>query len=328
MEHLPQQSESSNAEGGENQDSQSSQESCSRPRQKRPIRDTVVMYNADIFNTFGMQNIPRPEFNELSELIARNFGINIGENKLALVTGRIHPMMEKYSFNSYRECLDAIKNDQTGELLSELANRISTNHTAFFREDAHFIYLTQSILPELAKKKAGAFDPDLRIWCAACATGEEAYSILFTLLKFFNISYHKWQAGVLATDISASALETAKRGVYSAQRLEPVPRDVLNMFFTQTDADNYEVKPEYRREVIFRRLNLMTDTYPFRQPFDLIFCRNVMIYFSRGNRLTLLDRLHNWLVPGGCLFVGHSESLVGSHKGYEYLAPAVYRRSD
>ncbi len=299
-----------------------------RYRPQRKIRDTVVMYNAEIFGNLGIQNIPLPEFRELSDLIARNFGIKVGENKITLVTGRIHPMMEKYNFANHRECLEAIKNDPSGELLSELANRISTNHTAFYREDAHFKIMLEKVLPELVRKKTESGDRDLRIWCAACATGEEAYTILFTLYKYFHFDYRNWRAGVLATDISAAALETAKRGVYTAQRLEPVPKDVQGLFFSQAEGDNFEVKPEFRREITFRRLNLMNDTYPFRQPFDIIFCRNVMIYFSRGNRVKLMGRLHDWLVPGGYLFIGHSESLVGEHEGYAYAAPAVYCRSD
>ncbi len=300
-----------------------------RYRPQRKIRDTVVMYNAEAFAPLNIQNIPLPEFRELVDMISRNFGITLGENKITLVTGRIHPMMEKYNFASHRACLDAIKNDPSGELLSELVNRISTNHTAFYREDAHFAVMLERILPDLVKRKTATGDRDLRIWCAACATGEEAYTILFTLYKYFHFDYRNWRAGVLATDISAAALETAKRGVYNDARIEPVPKDVRALFFQPwNDGENYEVKPEFRREITFRRLNLMNDAYPFRAKFDIIFCRNVMIYFSRGNRQKLLDRLHDWLAPEGCLVIGHSESMVGDHPGYEYIAPAVYRRSD
>lgn len=303
-------------------------EPWSRPPPRRPVRDTIVMHNTEIFEDMGIQNIPMPEFRELARLISSYFGIKLGENKITLVTGRMHPIMEKYGFASHRACIEAIKNDPTGELISELANRISTNHTAFYREDAHFQLLRERVLPELVAEKNRIGSRDIRVWCAACASGEEAYTILFTLMKFFHFDYRNWRAGLLATDISASALETARRGVYSRQRIEPVPRDVVNMYFNQVDTDTFEVKPEIREEVTFRRLNLINDTYPFRQPFDIIFCRNVMIYFSRGIRMRLLARLHDWLVPGGYLFIGHSESLIGSHDGFDFLAPAVYTRKD
>lgn len=296
-------------------------------RPPRPVRDTVIMHKPEVFESMGIQNIPMPEFEELAKLISRHFGIKISKNKRTLVTGRIHPMMDKYGFANHREFLDALSGDGSGVLLSELANRISTNHTAFFREDAHFNLLLNSLLPEMVERKTRAGDMDLRIWCAACATGEEAYTILFTLLKFFGRDYGKWRAGVLATDISAEALEVGKRGRYSEARMSPVPKDAVNLYFDRIDADTYEVKPEYRSEVTFRRLNLVNDIYPFRAKFDLIFCRNVMIYFTRSLREALLMRMHDWLNAGGYLFIGHSESLVGSHEGYDYVAPAVYRRS-
>lgn len=300
-----------------------------QPR-RRPmrIRDTVILPNADFFGQIGGQEIPMPEFLELAELISVNFGIKLGENKTTMVTGRIHPLMEKYGFANHRAFLDAIRKDATGELLSELANRISTNHTAFFREDAHFQLLQDKVLPELTRRKEESGNRDLRVWCAACATGEEAYTLLFVLLRHFHFDYQSWRAGVLATDISEAALQIARRGVYNREKLEPVPRDLRSIFFRQVGENDFEVAPEFRNEVTFRRLNLINDNYPFRQPFDVIFCRNVMIYFSRAVRLRLLRRLHDWLAPGGVLFIGHSESLVGDHEGFDYLAPAVYVRSD
>lgn len=297
---------------------------------RRPtrIRDTVILPNTDLFGQIGSQEIPMPEFLELAALISANFGIKLGENKTTMVTGRIHPLMEKYGFATHRAFIDAIKKDATGELLSELANRISTNHTSFYREETHFQLLQDKVLPEVSRRKDKSNNRDIRIWCAACATGEEAYTILFTLLKHFHFDYQHWQAGVLATDISEAALQVARRGVYSREKVEPIPRDIRSIFFRQVDETNVEVVPEFRGEVTFRRLNLINEHYPFRQPFDIIFCRNVMIYFSRAVRQRLLQRLHDWLAPEGVLFIGHSESLVGDHKGFDYLAPAVYVRSD
>ncbi len=275
---------------------------------------------------FNMPTIPVPEFNELTALIYEQFGIAVGEKKRALVTGRLHPMLEKYAFPTHRALIDALRRDGTGVLLSELANRISTNHTAFFREEAHFAALRESVLPEIVRRKTAARDFDLRVWCAASATGEEAYSILFTMMDFFGMEYSRWRAGVLATDISTDALETARRGVYDSQRLEQVPKDCLLRHFEPAGAGAFRVREEARREVTFRRLNLRNDEYPFRQRFDIVFCRNVMIYFSASVRQRLLERLLRWLLPGGLLFVGHSESLVGGAHGFECLGPALYRK--
>lgn len=283
----------------------------------------------EAYESLGIKRIPAPEFQRLVNIIADNFGINVGPNKRMLVTGRVHPMLERHGFANHHELLNAIEQDRSGVLLAELANHISTNHTAFYREDTHFRFLREKIFPELVKqKRAQGGVLDLRIWCAACATGEEAYTILFTLMKFLGTDYPNWRAGVLATDISAAALDVARRGIYDSARVAPVPPDIRHQYFTRINDEYSEVKPEIRKEITFRRLNLANDTYPFRQPFDIIFCRNVMIYLGRAVRLALLARLHDWLVPKGMLFVGHSESLVGSHPGYDYIAPAAYRRSD
>ncbi len=273
-----------------------------------------------------MNPLPQPEFRELASLIQERFGIFVGEKKRVLVTGRLHPMLEKYAFPSHRALLDALRADRTGELLSELADRVSTNHTAFYREEAHFRTLREEILPDIARRKAAAGDFDIRIWCAACATGEEAYTVLFTMMGFFGMEYPRWRAGVLATDISAAALAAARRGVYDRQRVEPVPKDVLSRFFDREGEDAYRVREEVRREATFRRHNLTGNVYPFRCKFDIIFCRNVMIYFDRELRARLMERMREWLVPGGTLFVGHSESVPGGQAGFESPGPALYRK--
>ncbi len=271
--------------------------------------------------------MPLPEFRELAGLIARHFGITVGENKRTLVTGRVRPMLEKYGFATHRHCLDAIAGDKSGLLLSELANRVSTNHTAFYREEPHFALLRDTLLPELVERKTRGNNLDLRVWCAACATGEEAYTILFTLMDALGNDYPRWRAGVLATDISADALATARRGVYAKARLEPVPPVAVSRYFTRLDANAFEVRPEVRKEATFRRMNLANDVYPFKKRFDVIFCRNVMIYFNQAVRARLLEKMHSWLEKGGYLFIGHSESLVGPHDGFGYVSPAVYRRN-
>lgn len=294
----------------------------------RPSSDTVVLHPLPAFDfeSLGITNIPLPEFHELAHMIYDNFGIMVSEKKRTLVTGRVHPMLDKYGFRDHRAFIDALRADRTGQLLSELANRISTNHTAFYREEAHFKILKEKILPDIVARKKAERDFDLRVWCAAAATGEEPYTILFTLMDFFGAEYGLWRAGVLATDISGDALATGKRGRYNAQRVEPVPMEQRLRYFDRLGDDEYEVKPEVRKEVTFRRLNLNNETYPFRNKFDIIFCRNVMIYFSRPIRLRLVERLREWLVPGGVLVVGHSESLVGQQYGLDYLGPALYTR--
>ncbi|MDR1612524.1 MAG: chemotaxis protein CheR [Planctomycetota bacterium] len=280
-----------------------------------------------ILESLGIELIPEREFRELAAIISRHFGIKVGKNKLTLVTGRIHPIMERHGFDSYGDYVQALKEDQNGNLLSELANHISTNHTGFYREDAHFAVLMKKVLPDIVARKNRMHDRDLRVWCAACSTGEEAYTIQFCLLKHFGIDYKGWRAGVLATDLSTAALDKAKAGRYAAQRVGDVPPDILARYFHRVDEDTYEVAAAVRSEVTFRRLNLTRRDFPLKKQFDIIFCRNVMIYFDPPTRRALVEKFRNWLEDGGYLFIGHSESISWTADSLRYIAPSVYAKT-
>ncbi len=273
----------------------------------------------------GIKLIPEAEFNELAGIIYSHFGINITPNKLTLVTGRIHPIMVNHGFKNYRDYIETLKRDKSGEMISELANHISTNHTSFYREESHFQLLMSTVLPEITERKRKVGDRDLRVWCAACSTGEEAYTIEFCLLRHFAREYDTWKAGVLATDISASALAKAKAGIYPVGKMESVPVDIQFDFFTRVDNENFAIVPKVKKEVTFRRLNLMNERYPLKKGFDIIFCRNVMIYFDHNTRISLIERLYQWIEPEGYLFIGHSESVPGLDKMFTYVSPSVYK---
>lgn len=281
---------------------------------------------AKLLESIGIPLIPMPEFLELAEIVSSHFGIKVTKNKLTLATSRIYPIITRRGFADYRRYLDALKADGTGELLSELASHISTNHTDFFRESAHFKLLSLTILPELITAKRRAGNRDIRVWCAACSTGEEAYTLQFCLMRSLGGDYPNWKAGLLATDISANALAAARAGVYSLQKMSAVPLDMQRDFFRGLDSEHCEVIPEVRKEITFRRLNLMNRSYPLKKQFDIIFCRNVMIYFDRSEHFGLVRRLHDWLEPGGYLFIGHSESVSGYNRLFQYVAPSVYMR--
>lgn len=278
-----------------------------------------------ILESMGIKLIPEHEFNELARIIYNHFGINITPNKLTLVTGRIHPIMVNHGFKTYRDYIEALKTDKSGEMISELANHISTNHTSFYREESHFKLLLSTVLPEITERKRKAGDRDLRVWCAACSTGEEAYTLEFCLLRHFAKEYEHWKAGVLATDISASALAKAKAGIYAIAKMESVPLDIQYDYFTRVDNENFAVVPKVKKEVTFRRLNLMNERYPLKKAFDIIFCRNVMIYFDHDTRIQLIERLYQWIEPEGYLFIGHSESVPGLDKMFTYVSPSVYK---
>jgi chemotaxis protein methyltransferase CheR len=212
--------------------------------------------------------------------------------------------------------------------LGELINRISTNHTFFFREKSHFDFFSRVTLPQAVERLKKRNTKDLRIWCAGCATGEEAYTLVMLLLEFFGTQYGAWDAGLLATDISTAALGTAQAGVYPAERTTLIPGDFKRKYFKKNPAGDWAVEDRLKKEIVYRRFNLMNEQFPFKKPFSAIFCRNVMIYFDQPTRDALVRRFYNHTEPGGYLFIGHAESLRRDSCPYEYVEPAIYRKRE
>jgi chemotaxis protein methyltransferase CheR len=266
------------------------------------------------------------EFHAIRRLVYDNFGINLTEQKRSLVIGRLQKVLRARQFATFEAYLEWLKTDQTGEALEELANRISTNHTFFWRENSHFEFFQQTVLPELAERHARD-GGNVRIWCAGCSSGEEPYTLVMLMKETWGAQYDRLAPLLLATDISATALRTAMGGVYSQERLDRMPAALRNKHFTRgPEPDTWRVSEAIRQQVVFRRHNLMNQTFPFKKAFDCIFCRNVMIYFDKPTRDGLVSRFHRHTVPGGYLFIGHSETLGHDSTHYQYVLPAGYRR--
>lgn len=273
----------------------------------------------------GSLQLTDKEFRDIASLIYDNFGICLTDKKRGLVMGRLQSTLYRRQIGSFSEYLAQIQSDRTGSMLSELVNQISTNHTSFFRENNHFQFLQQKALPDVMIQLQQQRRRDLRIWCAACSSGEEAYTIQMSVMKTLGLQYPMLDAGLLATDISARVLSQAAQGIYSSERIREIPQDYLQSFFRQQDDGSYQVIDRVRNEIMFRRFNLMNRVFPFK-PFQIIFCRNVMIYFDAQTRMSLLQRLYNCLEPGGYLFLGHSESINSGSTPFKNLVPAVYQR--
>ena len=244
-------------------------------------------------------------------------GINLTENKRSLVEARLGKRLRQLGcdLKAY-----AARLHQDDEELVRCLDLISTNHTAWKREPAHFSDLAQRVLPHLRS-------PRLRIWCAAAASGEEPWTIALTVHQAIP-DLERWDAAILATDISTRALALAKAGRYSEERiaaLNPMERRVA-VEPTDDKPRLWVVTPALRRLLTFARLNLMQD-WPMRGPFDVIFCRNVMIYFDRPTQERLVNRLAGLLAPGGTLYVGHSESLSSLDHPLRSIGTATYVRS-
>lgn len=203
-----------------------------------------------------------------------------------------------------------------------MINAITTNLTGFFREPHHFAALKDEVLPELLR--APAQERRLRIWSAGCSSGEEPYSIAMTLKRALPTAQN-WDALVLATDIDTNMIATCRAGVYDPDRVEPVPADLRRRFVIGAGADTVEMAPALRQMIRFRPLNLL-EPWPMRGKFDVIFCRNVVIYFDKDTQHTLFDRYADILKPDGWLFIGHSESLFRVSDRFRHLGRTMYRK--
>lgn len=270
-----------------------------------------------------MINITDSEFTKLADYIRQNYGINLKKEKKGLVMGRLNNVLFQNNIKSFSDYYDYILSDSTGDAVATLIDRITTNHTFFMREAEHFHYFRDKVLPYL---KETVKNNDLRIWCAGCSTGEEPYTLAMILDEFFGNGKAVWDTKVLATDISDRALEKARKGIYGSEQIAVLPASWRLKYFKKLDDDNYIIVDRIQNEVIYRKLNLISASFPFRKKFHVIFCRNVMIYFNYRTKQELVNKFYDLTETGGYLFLGHSESLNREETKYKYIMPAVYRK--
>jgi len=266
-------------------------------------------------------DLTEAQFNAISSLVKSLAGINLTDAKKELVRARLAKRLRKLGLATFDDYVEYLQNDTTGAELVAMLDVLSTNTTYFFREAKHLEWLRQEVLPRVAARRR------VRIWSAGCSSGEEPYSIAIVLLEAIP-DLADWDAAILATDLSTEVLARARQGIYPASRLREVPPMLLGRHFTLVATKperTYRVNDPVRRLVHFARLNLM-GRWPMKGPFDVIFCRNVMIYFDRPTRQELIARFHSILAPGGTLFIGHSESLTGISHSFRYVLPTVYRK--
>ncbi|MFP4527794.1 MAG: CheR family methyltransferase [Candidatus Kapaibacterium sp.] len=267
------------------------------------------------------------EFNLLRRLVYEQIGINLTEQKKTLLMGRLQKLLRGRNFSTFREYYNFVNTDKSGRALSDLANSISTNHTFFYREKDHFDFFFEKTLPQIEHKLKTTQTNDIRVWSAGCSTGEEPYMLVMLMMEYFGRDYSKLNAGVLATDISETALERARAGIYTWERVSRLPEKYIKKYFKKLPTGEYRVIDEVKKEVVYRRFNLMNKQFPFKKQFDSIFCRNVMIYFDPPTREALVDRFWRHTAPGGFLFIGHSESLKREATKYKYIMPALYLKA-
>jgi len=265
--------------------------------------------------------LTRKEFELIAALARRSCGLELPEAKRLMVWSRLARNVQDLECRSFSEYYRRVVEDKSGEALCAMIDRLTTSFTGFMREPAHFDFLRKEIVPRLHRA------PQIRIWSAGAATGEEPYSIAISLLEAFQETRPP-VISILATDISRNALRKASRAIYSAAKLRSLDPILLAKYFLKGSGRMrgwYRIKPEIRALVSFRRLNLIDD-FPPVGAFSAIFCRNVMIYFDRETQLATVRRLTDCLEPGGHLLIGHSETLVGADSPLEYVRPAVYQK--
>jgi chemotaxis protein methyltransferase CheR len=267
--------------------------------------------------------ITKKEFRKLADYIKTNYGINLKDEKQALLVGRLQNVLIENGFNNFSDYYDYIISDKTEEASIILINKITTNHTYFMREAEHFKYFINKALPEITN---GMKDKDLRIWSAGCSSGEEPYTLAMLIDEFFGKEKTLWDTKVLATDISSKVLEQAKKGIYSKEKILGLPPNWKINYFSNYNKDNVAIADKLKNEVIFRRFNLMEKVFPFKRKFHVIFCRNVMIYFDTETKKELTDKFYDSMEYGGYLFIGHSESLNRDQTRFQYVMPSVYRK--
>jgi chemotaxis protein methyltransferase CheR len=259
------------------------------------------------------------EFEQIRRLAHEHFGLDLKHGKQNLVVTRLMKELRRLGMTSFDEYFRHVSEDSSGEALGDLADALTTNFTSFLREQSHFDFLRTKLTSQLPK------GGPVEIWSTACSTGEEAYSILFTLLEAMGPLA---EVRVLGTDISKRALQAAAQATYESSRVSALPQIWLNRYFLKGNGrwqGWWRVRPDYRAKVTFRRFNLVSDQ-PGITSFPVIFCRNVAIYFDKPTQAAVIRKVADSLSAGGHLFIGHSESLAGMDRQLAYVQPAVYRK--
>ena len=262
------------------------------------------------------------DFQRIRSLVRNSIGIALAESKRELVYGRLVRRVRQLGLASFTQYLARLEDGTDGEL-EQFCNAITTNLTAFFRERHHFEFLARELLPQLLQTNAAS--RRIRIWSAGCSTGEEPYSIAMVVRETLG-ELAGWDLRILATDVDSSVLAQAAAGVYEAERVERLERERRSRWFVAAPGrQGYEIQPALRRLIAFRRLNLI-EPWPMRGPFDVIFCRNVIIYFDKETQRDIIGRMAGLQRAGDHLILGHSESLLSVTDRYGLEGQTIHRK--
>ncbi|GLB27927.1 chemotaxis protein CheR [Lacrimispora xylanolytica] len=269
-----------------------------------------------------MLTLSQQDFTRLVQFVKKNYGIDLSK-KMQLIMGRLSNTIITMGYSSFTEYIDHVTSSKNPADLEVMLNKLTTNYTYFMREEAHFNFFRDTILPYLLSTKKNKV---LSIWSAGCSSGEEPYTISMLLKESLGAQAALWDTRVLATDISQNALNAAKQAVYDEESLKNLSPSWKSKYFVKTaEPGIYSVSPAIKSNVIFQTFNLM-EPIRFRLKFDVIFCRNVMIYFDQNTKDGLIQRFYDAAAPGGYLLIGHSETINKEKTPFKYIMPATYRK--
>lgn len=267
-----------------------------------------------------MELLTDKEYAELALRIKKQYGIDMAKKK-SLVESRLNNTLTSRGFTSYKSYFDAAFADKSGKEMTLILNKITTNHTSFMREKEHFTFFLDTILPYLERTNKREF----RIWCAASSSGEEPYNIAMCIAEYFAGRQKTVDTRILASDLSTDVLSKAQAGIYATESLDTLPAAWKTKYFKKVDDTHSQISEAMKKEVIFRQINLV-EPFSFKAPFDVIFCRNVMIYFDSPTKINLIDKFYDITRQGGFLLIGHSENIDKEHTKYNYIKPSIYQK--
>ena len=268
---------------------------------------------------FNPMTITDADFTRLVKFVQGNYGIDLSQKK-QLITGRLSTSIKQRGYTSFTDFVKQGIQTKDNDLITLLLDKLTTNYTFFMREKEHLDLFCQKIIPDIVQRHQR--DKTLAIWSAGCSTGEEPYNITMFLFDYLGAQASQWDTRLLATDISNRAMTAAKKGVYELP--DTIPPDWKKKYFVPQAGGQYQVAPKVRDNVIFQPFNLM-DPIHFRRKFDVIFCRNVMIYFDQPTKDALVQRFYDATVPGGYLLISKSENL-SANSPYRRLAPSTFQK--
>lgn len=283
----------------------------------------------DFFNT--IINIKDSDFEYLKSVVYKSTGIFLAPHKKIMLQSRLNVRLRILGLKNFEEYVKKLKADKSffqKEIL-EIINRITTNKTDFFRENHHFEYLKNTHFPKIEKQLQSIHSKRLRIWCSASSTGEEPYSIAITVHEYFHQKTN-WDVKIIASDIDTNVLATAQKGVYKDERLATIRKDLIMKYFDIVKTDgtsrDYQVKPFLKNMVTFQKINLLEFPYPFKDNIDILFCRNVIIYFDKPTQKKLFSQMEKVMSKEGLLVIGHSETLFGITDSFKFLGHTIYQK--